>query len=126
MLRLGFFGFVTSALLGAAACGGGSLATPDGATSVDSTAATFPCGAFACVQERQYCFAEQWNGVTKTAPECRPLPAGCSACACASPDAASISMSDGCRMGVFTCTDGVGVIDPQTSSPTLNVLCDVA
>jgi hypothetical protein len=91
----------------------------------DGTGGTFECGTVRCVAGRQYCFNESWNGVEKIAPYCRPLPSGCSTCACAKIDAAPASMQCKAPVGL-TCTDGMMLLDDQTSSPTLSIACMLA
>ena len=126
MVRWTVVGYVTIALLGAGACSGGSLGSPngvDGATGDGAGTGTFPCGDFQCRKELQYCFRAQNNGLDTIPPECRPMPPGCSVCACAEPDAASLSTNPVCTASELTCTDGMVLIDANTSTPTLHIGC---
>jgi len=84
---------------------------------------SFACGpTVRCAFYRQYCFFEEANGAVKVDYQCRTMPAGCSTCACARPDAVAASML--CTMPArFTCTNGQGTIDDQTTTPSLNVWC---
>jgi hypothetical protein len=77
----------------------------------------------------EYCFGEMWNGGTKIAHQCRPLPPGCSTCGCAEADAAPASMA--CT-GVGTSTtrlncldDSGGLKDAAAPSRTLVIYCMV-
>ena len=126
MLRSAVMWFVTIALLGAGACGSGSLGSLDAATGDDAVTGTFPCGDFQCMKGKQYCFFEQNNGLDTIPRQCRSMPPGCSVCACAKPDATSASMNPVCSGAELVCTDGMLVIDENASTPTLNISCGSA
>jgi hypothetical protein len=81
----------------------------------------FRCGEIFCDTGFEYCFSESGIGFTPIGPLCRPLPQGCSSCACAKPDADTIS--NRCKDGGFTCIDNARVIDDQTMTDQLTVAC---
>src|SRR6185503_6731729 len=69
---------------GGAGSSGGAGGSGDG---------SFACGpTVRCANYRQYCFFESANGAVKVHYQCRAMPAGCSTCACAPPDAATASI----------------------------------
>ena len=84
---------------------------------------SFACGpTVRCANYRQYCFFESANGAVKVDYQCRAMPAGCSTCACARPDAVTASML--CTTpSRLTCRDGQNTIDDQTTTPSLDVWC---
>lgn len=100
-------------------CGSSNLTDGGGADA----GTTFSCGANAdCVRGSEYCFSEEWNGAQKVGPACRALPAGCSTCTCAQPDAITVSLD--CKSpGTLTCIENGMVIGYDTSSPTLTLAC---
>ena len=119
-------------LTGAAGTSGGAGTSGDAGTSGNAGSGggaggsgdgSFACGpTVRCANYRQYCFFESANGAVKVDYQCRAMPAGCSTCACARPDAVTASML--CTTpSRLTCRDGQNTIDDQTTTPSLNVWC---
>ena len=131
-MRLAAMVVLAAALIAGGACSSdsgnqtGAAGTSGAGTS--GSAGTSGDGSFACgptvrcANYRQYCFFESANGAVKVDYQCRAMPAGCSTCACARPDAVTASML--CTTpSRLTCRDGQNTIDDQTTTPSLDVWC---
>jgi hypothetical protein len=85
----------------------------------------FPCGRTACRTNLEYCAFAEFDGVEQVA-KCRPYPAGCDGCDCASKDAASVLETEvHCPPIEYRCSDGSNEPVKSGPIPTLRVECTI-